>query len=31
MLPFGVFKVVRQMRYMSQQQQREKAPWERDG
>jgi hypothetical protein len=30
MLPFGVFKVVRQMRYMSQQQQREKAPWERD-
>lgn len=29
-LPFGVFRVVRQMRYMTQQQAREKAPWERD-
>ena len=30
-LPFGVFRVIRQMRYMSQQSQREKAPWERNG
>src|SRR5262245_28688524 len=27
-LPFGIFKVVRQMRYMTQASQREKAPWE---
>ena len=29
-IPFGVFKVVSQMRYMQKEQQREKAPWERD-
>jgi hypothetical protein len=29
-LPFGVYRVIAQMRYASQQTQREKAPWERD-